>query len=186
MLKFSIRKMWLGLGLCLALLAQACSSASTAAPAQSAPPAQNESQPAQNESGGDQGAASSADLVLPDICQTLTADEVLAIAGGTLRNDATSTDYGDNFKGCTYEFTAADGSYDYYIVYVEPADFIMAGDVSGDPVEGLADFAVLRYEDTEEQYRLEVTQGSLGIEVIGSRSEVAIEIARQLLERLAP
>lgn len=125
------------------------------------------------------------DLVVPDICELLPGDEVAALAGGTPTSDPSASDYGENFKGCWYDFDLPDGSYDYYIIYVQPAAFLeIVFDDAAEPVSGLGDRAQLKWEEDEEQYRLAIIHGSFGVEVIGTRSEVMMELARLILERL--
>lgn len=125
------------------------------------------------------------DRVLPNICELLPIEEVAAISGGTPQSEPNVEDYGDDFKGCWYDFDLGDGTYDYYIVYVEPASFLAATfEDDADPVPDLGDQAQLMWEDDGEQYRLAVLDGEIGVEIAGKRSDVMIELARLILERL--
>jgi hypothetical protein len=129
--------------------------------------------------------ATSGDLVLPDICELLPAEEVAALAGGTLSSEPNSSEYSDDFKSCWYDFDLSDGSYDYYIIYVQPAAFLeIVFEDAAEPVSGLGDRAQLKWEEGEEQYRLAIIDGNVGVEVIGKRSDVMMELARLVLERL--
>jgi hypothetical protein len=126
-------------------------------------------------------------LSVPNICQALPGEEVAGFAGGSLRSDPTVADYGDEFQGCTYELDTSDGGYDYYIVYAQPAEWLLpAFEGQGEPLPGLGDQAALKWEEGEQQYRLAVIKNGLGIEVIGENSDVMVQIARALLNQLNP
>lgn len=165
----------------LVLLA-ACSPAPTAAPVEVA----EDSPPEEAADPTDSGeVAAGSGLVLPNICELLPVDEVAAIVGGAPASEPNVEDYGESFQGCWYDFNLSDGSYDYYIIYVQPAGFLESVfDDSAEPVTGLGDRAQLKWEDSEEQYRLAILDGAVGVEVIGTRSDVMMQLARLILERL--
>lgn len=145
---------------------------------------QDQSDVAEDATAGDE-LATRGDLVLPDICELLPADEVAALSGGTLSSEPNSSEYSDDYKGCWYDFELSDGSYDYYIVYVSPAPFLeVVFDDAAEPISGLGDRAQLKWEEGEEQYRLAIIDGNVGVEVIGKRSDVMMQLARLILERL--
>jgi hypothetical protein len=131
--------------------------------------------------------ASGRDFRSLNLCELVTQEEVAALAGGTVyRPSNQSSD--PTFAHCWHEVEFADGGYEYYIVYVEAVELAEAalslGD-GGDPLPGLGDEAYLKFEDTGQQYRLIVlVHGDYAIDMAGSRSEVMVEIARLLIERL--
>ncbi|HLD94458.1 MAG TPA: hypothetical protein VI703_09700 [Anaerolineales bacterium] len=164
------------------LLLAACSPAPAAEPLDAAEVDEPE-EAAAPETGGD--VAAGGGLVLPNICELLPVDEVAAIVGGAPASEPNVEDYGASFQGCWYDFNLSDGSYDYYIIYVQPASFLeVVFEDSAEPVSGLGDRAQLKWEDSEEQYRLAIIDGAVGVEVIGTRSDVMMQLARLILERL--
>ncbi|MGH2581696.1 MAG: hypothetical protein ACRDFQ_02215 [Anaerolineales bacterium] len=166
----------------LVVLLAACSPAQPAAPADAGQISADEEVATPEDS---ENVAAGVDLVLPDICELLPADEVASLSDGTLASEPQASDYGDDFKSCWYDFNLADGSYDYYIIYVQPAELLeLVFEDNAEPVSGLGDRAQLKWEEDEEQFRLAVIEGNLGVEVIGKRSDVMEQLARLILERL--
>jgi hypothetical protein len=56
---------------------------------------------------------------------------------------------------------------------------------AGDPVPDLGDEAYLRFEESEDQFRLIVLRrGEYAIDMAGTDSDVMIELAQLLIERL--
>jgi hypothetical protein len=131
--------------------------------------------------------ASGRDFSSINICQLIPAEEVAALAGVTVdREPNQSSD--STFSHCWYNLEAADGGYEYYIVYLESIELgeaaLALGDL-GDPVPGLGDEAYLQWVEGEAQFRLLVlVRGDYAIDIAGSRSEIMQQIARLLIERL--
>jgi Protein of unknown function (DUF3558) len=122
-----------------------------------------------------------------NVCQLVTPGEVAGLAGGTAQDDPNQQSEAD-FSMCWYEVDKADGVYTYYIVYVEKVELgemALSLDETGDPVPNLGDEAYLRFDESEDQFRLIVLRrGEYAIDMAGTDSDVMIEIARLLLDRL--
>ncbi len=121
-----------------------------------------------------------------NLCQLVTPEEVAGLAGGTAQEDPNQQSEAD-FSMCWYEVDKADGVYTYYIVYVEKVELgemALSLDETGDPVPELGHEAYLRFEESEDQFRLIVLRGEYAIDMAGTDSDVMIGIARLLLDRL--
>jgi Protein of unknown function (DUF3558) len=122
-----------------------------------------------------------------NLCQLVSPEEVAALAGGTAEEDPNQQSEAD-FSMCWYEVDKADGVYTYYIVYVEKielGEMALALGEAGDPVPDLGDEAYLRFEESEDQFRLIVLRrGEYAIDMAGTDSDVMIELTQLLIERL--
>lgn len=150
-------------------------------PGEAAPPAgTTEPAPAPVASGG-------LDVAALDVCGLVTPEEVAALAGGAPQADPNQQSEAD-YSMCWYEVDKADGAYTYYIVYVEKpelGEMALSLGEAGDPVPDLGDEAYLRFEESEDQFRLIVLRrGEFAVDMAGTDPDVMIEIARLLIERL--
>jgi hypothetical protein len=126
------------------------------------------------------------DFSAVNVCQLVTPEEVAGLAGGTAQEDPNQQSEAD-FSMCWYEVDKADGVYTYYIVYVEKVELgemALSLDETGDPVPDLGGEAYMRFEESEDQFRLIVLRGEYAIDMAGTDSDVMIEIARLLMDRL--
>jgi hypothetical protein len=121
-----------------------------------------------------------------NLCQLVTPGEVAGLADGTAEEDPNQQSEAD-FSMCWYEVDKADGVYTYYIVYVEKVELgelALSLDETGSSVPELGDEAYLRFEESEDQFRLIVLRSEYAIDMAGTDSDVMIGIARLLLDRL--
>jgi hypothetical protein len=132
------------------------------------------------------GPSGSRDFSDINVCELVTPEEVGALAGGVADPDPNQQSEAD-YTMCWYEIDDGTGAYAYYIVYVETAELgetALALEEIGDPVDGLGEEAYLRFDESEDQFRLIVLRrGDYAIDLAGTDSDVMVEIARLLIER---
>ncbi|HET7010161.1 MAG TPA: hypothetical protein VFI11_05250 [Anaerolineales bacterium] len=128
------------------------------------------------------------DFAALNVCELVTPEEVLELAGGGTLDGEPNQQGEATFSMCWYSLDAPSGAYEYYIVYVESADlgeFALEAEEAGDPLAGLGDESRLWFEEDEDQFRLLVIlRGDYALDIAGTDSEVMLEIARLLIERL--
>jgi Protein of unknown function (DUF3558) len=132
-------------------------------------------------------ASASREFSTINVCELLPPEEVAELSGGAVDGEPNQQSEAD-YSMCWYEVTSATGAYSYYIVYLETAEVgemaLTLGE-TGDPVPDLGDESYLRFEESEDQFRLIVLRrGEYAIDMAGTDSDVMIEIARLLIERL--
>jgi hypothetical protein len=174
----------LGAGI-LAGCAGAAPTADEAAPQGPSPTTAPTPQPA--EPVPDSGSSGARDFSNVNICELVPPEEVGALAGGDADPDPNQQSEAE-YSLCWYEVDVGTGAYTYYIVYVETealGEAALALADAGDPVAGLGDEAFQRFDEGEDQFRLIVLQrGAYAIDIAGSDSDVMVEIARLLIDRL--
>jgi hypothetical protein len=132
------------------------------------------------------GSSSGIDAAAVNLCQILPRAELAGLAGGTPYE---AVEPGG--PSCIYTIDPGDGTAELYSMNVSPPDQIqpMVDYVrqyeQAEWLEGIGDAAYLQMSDFGEGYDLVVlVEGEFGLSLGGPRSEVLVDAARLILERL--
>jgi hypothetical protein len=172
----------------LPLLVAACGAGSPATSAPSAgesdgtPPTSAPAQPTE----APVAASSGIDAAAVNLCQILPRAELAGLAGGT-PYEAVEPDG----PSCIYTIDPGDGTAELYSMSVSPPDLIqplldyVRQYEEAEWLEGIGDAAYLQPADFGEGYDLVVlVEGEFGLSLGGPRSEVLMDAARLIVERL--
>lgn len=137
------------------------------------------------------------DLSKVDVCEWLPAELVATTVGATVSKPARRSDYGTT-QGCEYELDPAGAdTYEYGVVWLNPASAFgdpqealataegLGQEATTEPLSGLGDRAYVIHNATEEQSSVHVLlAGRLSLEVTAEHAEDARKIAELALSRI--